>query len=65
MSNKFDEDKIYNDLLLKMEADYKNSEVIQCFVKMEVTRAINGNVLSYQEIKSIAANFKQEISKKK
>lgn len=55
-------DKTYNDLLIKMQKEFKNSEVIQCFVKTEVNRAMNGNSLTYEEIKALATKFKKEIS---
>ncbi len=58
-------DKTYDDLLLKMQKEYTNSEVIQCFVKTEITRAMNGDSLSYDEIKAIAASFKKEIAERK
>ncbi len=58
-------DKTYDDLLLKMQKEYTNSEVIQCFVKTEITRAMNGDSLSYEEIKAIAASFKKEIAERK
>ena len=55
-------DKTYQDLLIKMQKEFNNSEVIQCFVKTEINRALNGDVLSYEQIKAIASNFKKEIS---
>lgn len=63
--SKFNRDKKYEDLLMKMEKEFQNSEVIQCFIKTEINKALLGDSMSYEDLKTLASVNKKEISERK
>ncbi len=56
-------EELYQRLLVKMKAEYHNSEVIQCFVKTEINRALHEDI-NYEDIKAFVSMIKKEIESK-